>query len=497
MVSKTSARPNIVFLLSDDQGAWANGCYGNPEILTPYIDALAQGGVRFDRFFCASPVCSPARASILTGKIPSQHGVLDWIREENLREGAIDYLEGITALTDVLSQAGYRCGISGKWHLGNSFQPQKGFSHWYVHQKGSGNYYNAPMVRDGEAVQEPGYVTDLITDDALACLDAYSRDDAPFYLSVHYTAPHNPWGEEQHPQKYRDLYRDCPFQTAVQEPAHPEAVYRYSAGDARRSLIGYYASITAMDAGIGRILNKLDALGLRENTLVVFTSDNGFMCGQHGIWGKGNGTLSLNMYEHAVKVPMIVSQPGVIKSGQVCGALLSHYDIMPTLLAYCGIAYDDPALPGRSFARYLRGEPLDGDDAVVIYDEYGPTRMVRTRDWKYIHRYPHGCHELYDLVSDPEERNNLIDDPEQQARICALRAGLTDWFAKYVDPRIDGAHEPVCGNGQLCRPGVYAKGKAAFAQGRRVSTDPSMDPGTTAAERAKRNGPTAATPPQK
>lgn len=487
MASKNNEHPNIVFILSDDQGVWANGCYGNHEIKTPYIDKLAQGGIRFENFFCASPVCSPARASILTGKIPSQHGVQDWIRAGNLREDGIDYLEGITALTDVLANHGYRCGLSGKWHLGNSFVPQKSFSHWYAHQKGSGNYYNAPMVRDGKAVQEPGYITDLITDDAVERLNGYSRDDQPFYLSVHYTAPHNPWNEEQHPKEYLDLYKDCPFETAVQEPCHPEATFRYEAEDARKSLIGYYASITAMDANIGRILNQLDTLGMRENTIVIFTSDNGYMCGQHGIWGKGNGTFSLNMYDYAVKVPTVISHPGTIQAGQVAQGLFSHYDLMPMLIDYCGIHdYHDPALPGTSFAPYLRGGADEGSGAVVVYDEYGPARMVRTKQWKYVHRCPYGAHELYDLVNDPMEHVNLIDNPAYQAQVVELRAQLTDWFCCYVDPKIDGAHEPVRGNGQLCRPGVYAQGRVAFDQNRKVNTDPVVDPGATVEERADR-----------
>lgn len=487
MASRNKQRPNIVFILSDDQGVWANGCYGNEEIQTPNIDSLAENGIRFDQFFCASPVCSPARASILSGKIPSQHGVQDWIREGNLREGGIDYLDGITALTDVLAEHGYRCGISGKWHLGNSFVPQKHFSHWYVHQKGSGNYYNAPMVRDGEAVEEPGYITDLITDDAIACLRKYGEDDIPFYLSVHYTAPHNPWNEEQHPKEYLDLYRDCPFQTAVQEPWHPEATFRYSGEDARKSLIGYYASITAMDANIGRIIAALEELGLTQNTLVIFTSDNGYMCGQHGIWGKGNGTFSLNMYEYAVKVPAIMSHPGVITGGRVSDELFSHYDIMPTLLDYCGIDdFEDETLPGHSFAPYLRGESEQGGNAVMIFDEYGPTRMIRTKEWKYIHRYPHGFHELYDMVNDPMERRNLIDDPAQKKRIEHLRGQLTEWFLKYVDPRIDGAKEPVRGNGQLCRPGIFSAGQIAFDQNRKVNVDPIVDPGATEREKRQR-----------
>ena len=187
------AFPNILFILTDDQGAWAMGCYGNPEIRTPNLDRLAAQGARFEHFFCASPVCSPARASLLTGRIPSQHGVHDYLCEGNggCGQRAIQYLEGQTGYTDLLAAAGYQCALSGKWHLGDGAHPQKGFSFWYTHQKGGGPYYNAPMFRDGEPVIEERYITDVITDEALRFLDERDREK-PFYLSVHYTAPTAP-----------------------------------------------------------------------------------------------------------------------------------------------------------------------------------------------------------------------------------------------------------------------------------------------------------------
>lgn len=220
MSSKNKTKPNVVFILSDDQGYWALSCAGNKEIITPNLDRLAASGMRFDNFFCTSPVCSPARASLLTGRIPSQHGIHDWIREGNMGDNAIEYLAGQLAYTDILAANGYVCGISGKWHLGDSIRPQKSFSHWYVHQSGGGPYYNAPMVRNGETIDEPGYITDKITDDALNYLEECSKDNAPFYLSVHYTAPHSPW-INQHPKEIVALYDDCPFESCPDEPVHP------------------------------------------------------------------------------------------------------------------------------------------------------------------------------------------------------------------------------------------------------------------------------------
>ena len=457
------ARPNLVFILTDDQGPWALGCAGNPEIRTPSLDALAGTGLRFENFFCTSPVCSPARASIMTGRIPSAHGVHDWIRERNVPPRPVPYLEGMTCTTDVLAENGYTVGLSGKWHLGDSFTPQHGFHHWFCMPLGGVRDYNdAEMIRDGESEVCKGYVTDVITDDALGFLDAHAGGDRPFYLSVHYNAPHAPWFG--HPQAIVDSYDDCPFASCPQEPIHPhvrpEMVKRH--GD-REALKGYFAAVTAMDANVGRLLAKLDELGIRDETLVVFLSDNGFNCGHHGFWGKGNGTFPFNMYEESVKVPAIVSHPGRIRGGRVTDAMVSQYDILPTLLEYMGMPpVDDPLLPGRSFVDVLDGRSDQAHERVVVYDEYGPVRMIRSRTHKYIHRYPYGPHDLYDLAADPHERRNLLDEDPAQPLAAEMRRQLSDFFARYVDPRLDGARLPVTGYGQRERIDPDHAGEDAF-----------------------------------
>ena len=442
-------RPNIVFILTDDQGVWANGCYGNPEIRTPNIDRLAAGGVRFENFFCSTPVCSPSRANFLTGKIASQNGVHDWIREGNFGDEAATYLEGQVAYTDVLAANGWTCGISGKWHLGNSQLPQHGFSHWFVHERGGGPYVDAPMVRDGELVNVPGYITTAITDDAIAFIESCVERGEPFYSSVHYTAPHKPWVD--HPPEIVASYDDCPFESCPQEERHPWASALTDAclGD-RELMQGYFAATTAMDADVGRLLDRLETLGIREDTLVIFTSDNGFNLGHHGIWGKGNGTYPPNMYETSIRVPFIANQPGVVPAGKVADGLVSNYDFMPTVLEYVGLEVPDAAsLPGRSFLPALRGDPGAGRGHVVIYDEYGATRMIRDRDWKYVRRHPEGPDELYDLVNDPDERENRIDDPDRQSLVAGMKGQLVAWFDRYARPELDGRHLGVKGMGQL------------------------------------------------
>jgi len=470
--SGTGRLTNVVFILTDDQGIWASGCYGNPEIRTPSIDRLAGTGVRFEHFFCTSPVCSPSRATFLTGRIPSQHGVHDWIRdgdvppdEEMLSDPmgesypAVAYLEGQIGYTDVMAAHGYTCAISGKWHLGDSLRPQNSFSYWYVHQSGGGPYNDAPMVRDGRLINEPGYVTHAITDEALKFLEDMEE---PFYLSVHYTAPHSPWIGE-HPQEIVDSYDDCPFKSCPQEVKHPWAT---SLSDCclgnREALKGYFAAVTAMDSDVGRILDRIEHLGLREETLIIFSSDNGYSCGHHGFWGKGNGTFPLNMYENSAKVPLIMSHPGHIAEGESVDALVSGYDFMPTLLEYLGLPLPEGDLPGQSFLHLLSGRSGGDRESVVVYDEYGPTRMIRTREWKYVHRHAYGPHELYDLINDPDERQNLVAEPAQRGRVKEMRQRLAEWFAQHVDPAMDGARLPVTGEGQRTRIGPQDCGESCF-----------------------------------
>jgi arylsulfatase A-like enzyme len=475
--------PNFIVVLADDLAIWALGCYGNPEIRTPHIDELAADGVRLTDFYCTSPVCSPARASLLTGKMPSQHGVQDWIRRGNGGPGdeSIGYLDGHRAYTEVLSENGYVCGLSGKWHLGDSPRAQKGNSHWFAHPGGGGRYHDAPMYRDGEFVETEGYLTDVITDDAISFLRAHGTGEAPFHLSVNFTAPHSPW-VDQHPADIVDSYADCAFESCPQEPRHPwikshpieldyselNASPERGVPTVREQLQGYFAAVTALDQCVGRLRREVRELGIEDDTLFIFTSDNGFNCGQHGIWGKGNATFPANMYDSSVKVPLIAAMPSRIGRGGVVESLLSGYDFMPTILEMAGLAHETPeGLPGRSFAPQLVGEAASPDHPVVVYDEFGPTRMIRDRRWKYVHRYPYGPHELYDLEADPGERINLLEDrrmldraeQDRADRADTMLAALERWFAVFADPQLDGRSQAVTGRGQLARvgePGVRA-----------------------------------------
>ncbi|MDQ8206106.1 sulfatase-like hydrolase/transferase [Coraliomargarita sp. SDUM461003] len=451
-------KPNVLFILADDMGAWAMACAGNSEVRTPNLDRIAARGMRMENAFCVSPVCSPARASLLTGMIPSQHGVHDWICRGNSpsesSDGAIiDYLDSRETYTEILARNGYECALSGKWHLGNAVELHSGHHYWRVHARGGGPYYNAPMIREGAEIHEPAYVTNVITEHALEFL-AVRDTQKPFYLGVHYTAPHSPWEREEHPPEFFDPYfNDCAFDSVPDLPMHPWQINTATFGstpEKRRELLsGYYAAITAMDSDVGRILDRLEQQQLLENTLIVFTSDNGMNMGHHGIYGKGNGTYPQNMYDSSVKVPFLVAHGDRIGQGRAQAALFSHYDFMPTLLDYLGLESDTPAdLPGRSRLNLWSGGTEVQDAPLFVFDEYGAVQMIRTSSWKYVHRYQKGPNELYDLCQDPDETSNLLEPAASHPMAEELRVQMQAWFENYADEALDGRKLKVYGRGQ-------------------------------------------------
>ena len=481
--------PNIVLILSDDQGNWAMNCAGNEEIITPNLNRIADTGMMFDNFYCASPVCSPARLSLFTGKIPSQHGVVDWIADghcdyeeldEDLKENfkkdtpdweylwpkdqlsdarAIRFLEGHRTFTEALAENGYTCGISGKWHMGDAGKPQAGFTWWRTLAMGGDNYKYPVVLKDGSfGLLRDKYITRYITENALEFLDEQRGAENPFYLSVHYTAPHAPWDKHHHEEKVYELYDDCKFESVPDLPAHPWGT-QYESEEhrkqaRRRNLQGFFAAVTSMDQCIGQILDKLEEMGVRENTIVIFTGDNGMCMGHHGFFGKGNGTTPMNMYDQSVQVPFLVSHLGHIPQGGTEHGMFSHFDVYRTLMDYLDIdEHFDEKLPGISFAPILRGEQMDGKDHIVIADEYGPVRMVRTKEWKYVHRYLawEGINELYDLVNDPEEANNLYGQPGYDKITAQMREKLFAWYDCHVDENYDASKIRCDGNGQIER----------------------------------------------
>ena len=468
-------KPNIVFILTDDQGAWALG-RETKEILTPNIDKMIDEGTYFTNFFCASPVCSPARTSIVTGRIPSAHGVHDWLRAGNvagnrLPEGMknpeepepIDYLYGMPTVFDALRDAGYHMGFVGKWHMGDSMRPRAGFEEWTVHLYGGGSYQRAPVCINGQAQYADKYVTDFFTDFGVQYINSHPTE--PFLLSLHYTAPHTPWEHNEHRDDLLKMYDDCAFECHPLRKVHPDQVGTCSVGDTeekrRYYLKGYYAAITAVDEGVGRIMDALKRNGLYENTVVVFCGDNGMNLGQHGIWGKGNGTYPMNMYDTSVKVPFIVWGPRFVRKGAVVENLNSHYDILPTLREFLGQNTSvSEKLPGESFLKELTDGLPVRDRQLYIMDEYGPVRMVRSRTHKLVIEPICGNHQLYDLTNDPNEEINRFGEREYASIQKTLMDGLNSAFAQYTEPPFDGSKTNPTGSGQMGK--IHSEGENVF-----------------------------------
>lgn len=465
MASRDPARPNIVLVVTDDQGPWAWGRASGGAVDTPTLDALADRGTVLDRFFCASPVCSPARASLLTGRPPSWHGVHDWLAGQPSGPGAVDFLAGQPMFTDALAEHGWRVGLSGKWHLGASDVPRPGFVHWFALDAGGSPYDGATFHRrlaDGSvgSARIEGYLTDTIAADALSFLHEESspeHDQVPFCSLVTFTAPHAPW-QGQHPERFVAPHRGRRVLGAdgapiADEPPHPwlASLRGRPVGcehDPAEALAGYLGSIAAMDASVGRLVGALGSLSLLESTVIIFTSDNGYNTGHHGIWGKGNGTWPLNMYEESVRVPFIAAGPG-IAAASTRSDLVSAYDLALTV---CELVGADPTPfvdgPGSSFLGVLQGTEERGS-AVVVHDEYGDTRMIRTPQWKYVHRVSSGPDELYDLRADPAERRNLADDPAARPVQADLAARLSAWHQRHGRADRSAAGQVVSGSGQL------------------------------------------------
>lgn len=433
------ARPNILLIVADDLAAWMCGCYGNREIRTPNIDLLARLGTRFQNSFVVTPVCSPSRATLFTGRTPMQHGIHDFLTERPIESPP----QGQTApppsfkdevmISDILAGEGYNCGYIGKWHMGEDASPGHGYEYAYTMPGGSSPYQNPIMNRDGKPVQEKGYLTDLMTGAACEFLDRQEANQ-PFFLTVSYLNPHTPY--DGHPQKYYDMYADTNFETTGWEPAAPNALrekdlLKDTVGNLRKCA----ASTTALDDQIPLLLAKLREHKLWRNTLIVFTGDNGYLLGRHGLWSKGLASDPINMYEESMQVPMIMSWPGKIPVEGARPELVSYYDVLPTLCAAASAPL--PAgrnLCGRSYLPLAMGHPLPKNETwpSTVFGHYRNTQMARDNRFKLLIRNDgEGPNELYNLRVDPREKRNEYDNQQFVTVRDRLRGQLNDWTANY------------------------------------------------------------------
>jgi arylsulfatase A-like enzyme len=304
-----SDQPNILVFMTDDHGQWASHCYGNYELHTPNMDRLAGAGVRMGRAFTPSPVCSPARASFFTGRFLSQHGIHDWINESPGAAASLN-IDDQNTIAQLLQQTGYETALFGKWHCGRSRKPAAGFDRWFSYFDDQLPHCGTQRFSDqGELVVEHGRQSPLITNHVIDFLGA--RDHGrPFFACVGYVNTHSPFADQ--PEHIAGRYRDCLFDDVPDElfySAHGEAFVPVPDDKAmhREQLVQYYAAVTAIDEQVGVIIDHLERTGQLHNTLIVYTSDHGHMCGHHGLWRKGNATTPQNFFDESILVPCILS----------------------------------------------------------------------------------------------------------------------------------------------------------------------------------------------
>ena len=438
-------RPNILVVHTDDQAQWAMGAYGNADVHTPNMDAVAKQGALFTRAFVSTPVCSPARATLMTGLDSIQHHIEDWISPRE----TIGLEPKFRALPELLKEAGYKTGYVGKWHLGKEprFHPlRRGFDS-FMGFLGGGNRPKDPVLEiSGKTARRKGWLVDMLTDAALRYIEA--NKDGPFFCMVSYRVPHGPFRPVQPQDAAHYAGRKLKlFKGSEVNPKRVENLLRQ-----------YYACCSAADRNLGRMLARLDQLGIAENTLVIFTGDNGYMIGHHGLHSKGNahrigppGGCRPNMFDPAVLVPLAVRWPAVVKPGTRIDEMVAQTDFFATLCDAAGVPPEKrPETESASFLPLLEGRKIPWRDAFFgSFDQhhYRPKanlRMVRTDDWKLVRNFaPGGADELYHLAQDPGELANLIDDPKAKAVRDRLAKRLAAWQKRLDDPilkrsRLDG-----------------------------------------------------------
>lgn len=468
------ARPNIIFILTDDQACQAVGAYGGRLIRTPHIDRLASEGFRFDGSFATNSICAPSRASILTGQYSHQHGVVDNSQEMKSQEETFPVL---------LKKAGYQTALVGKWHLKAT---PSGFDYFSI-LPDQGHYYNPDFIEKDRKYQEHGYVTDILTEKCLAWLKHRDKRQ-PFLLLMNHKAPHRNWmpGPETLglfrnedlpvPETFFDDYRSRCEAARLQEmsiadhafltydlklfPLSEEEInerektglaywnsvynrltdeqkktwndaYRDENEDFRRKkyqgrelalwkyqryIKDYLRCLVSVDISVGRILDFLDKEGLAKNTLVIYASDQGFFLGEHGWFDKRF------MYEPSIRFPLLIRYPDGIERRVDKEHLILNVDLAPTILEMAGLPVP-ASMQGRSLKDILQGKRVSDwrDSFYYHYYEYPAVHSVRrhygvrTSSFKLMHfYYDIDCWELYDLQADPQEVNNVFNHPDYQ-----------------------------------------------------------------------------------
>jgi N-acetylglucosamine-6-sulfatase len=429
--ARRDKRPNVLFILTDDQRWDCLSCAGHPFLKTPHIDRIAGEGVRFANAFVTTSLCSPSRASFLSGLYAHTHQVVN---------NFTDYPPNLPGYPVQLKAAGYQTAYIGKWHMGEqSDEARPGFDYWASH-KGQGTYFDTTFNINGRRDVLKGYYTHRVTDLAVDWLKKPRRQ--PFMMILGHKAPHGTWVPEP---KYEHAFD----QVEIRRPAtagdtgtgkgdwvrkrvptwHGIDGPLYGVKDYTKFVRAYLATILSVDDSVGRIYETLRAAGELDNTLLVFAGDNGFLLGEHGAIDKRT------MWEESIRIPILARCPELIRTPRVIPQMALNVDLCPTVLEVCGLP---PAKThGRSWKTLFQGEDPGWRKSWSYeynYEQEFPytpnVRGVRTDDWKYI-RYPNGPGradldpaELYDLKSDPLETRNLMNAPEAAGKLAELKGEL-------------------------------------------------------------------------
>lgn len=440
-------RPNILFIMSDDHASHAISAYGSRINKTPNIDRIAGEGIRFDNCFCTNSICSPSRAVILTGKYSHLNGVVD---------NTVAFDGSQQTLPKLLQRAGYQTAIVGKWHLKSE---PTGFDYSNV-LPGQGAYHDPVMIENGIRKKHSGYVTDIITDTALSWLES-RQQDKPFFMMLHHKAPHANWEPDtKHARMYADGDIEEPGTFNDDYTTRTEQIkqsylkvgtnqwklhFKYRFGDIdehlteqqrrqwvyQRYMKDYLRCIASVDDNVGRVLDYLDRSGLSDDTVVIYTSDQGFFLGDHGLYDKRF------MYEHSLRMPLVMRYPGEIKPNRTSDKIVLNLDFASTILDCTGTAVPED-IQGVSFRSIAGGKKPKGWREAMYYRFYeqaydiGPHEGIRTQRYKLIHfLYGDSGWELYDLEKDPDEMKNVYGNPENRTLAEKLKTQMESLKQRY------------------------------------------------------------------
>jgi arylsulfatase A-like enzyme len=456
-------KPNIVMIYADNHPGAVIGDAGNAEAFTPNLDRLSQNATLFTEAYSPNAMCSPCRASVLTGLMPSQHGIHTWIDGYFKDDWPDNWnaIEEFDTLPEKLAREGYDTALIGKYHLGNAESATDIFKKCVTMQIGHvQSFYENDIIDGEERYKHPGHSVDFFTDKAIDYIDQCSEEkEKPFFLFLTYPAPYGHWPAIQGEpvNRYADRFSDSPMLSVPREGISKQMIDWISIlkekglGDDEYdamlqipndlpTLRNYYSQISIVDDGVGRVLEALENKSLADDTLFIYASDHGMSLGQHGFWGHGEDTWPSNTHREANHIPLIIKAPDDGNKQKVVDSLVGTTDIYATILDYVGLEmHPIKESPARSMRPLIENENIVWDNACFMEQE--ETRAIRTSQWLFMMRIQNTKyefkHELYDLVNDPDERVDLAQDPEYVDLVAKLSARLNEFFSNYANPRWD------------------------------------------------------------